>query len=283
VKTKPKLILCAFIFLVGGIANVFISAALHNALAGYMQTLEFVGFFDSISSMASDRQHLLLFLCSQGFVLILAAAFFLTNMRPYQSHLNTITPEIQTPAAVGQYQHGSAKWLTDQEKDATFEHFAFDPKIEPTANTTKTGVVLGMKKLDNGKEQIFYEGDDVHTLCIGATRSGKSRTIVVQSICALGLAGESLVISDPKAELYHYTAEFLETLGYDVKVLDFKTPEKSHRYNLLQPVIDAVNCDDLEKAETYAWDMTNTLVGKSNGEKIWVNGEMAVIAAANHA
>jgi type IV secretion system protein VirD4 len=30
----------------------------------------------------------------------------------------------------------------------------------------------------------------------------------------------------------------------------------------------------------YAWDMTNTLVGKAQGEKIWTNGEMSVIAAA---
>ena len=126
-----------------------------------------------------------------------------------------------------------------------------------------------MRKLENGKEQIYYVGDDVHTLCIGATRSGKSRTIVVQSICTLGLAGESLVVSDPKAELYQYTNDFLQKLGYDVKVLDFKNPEKSHRYNLLQPVIDAVNRGDFEKAEMSAWDMTNTLVGKSDGEKIW--------------
>ncbi len=137
-----------------------------------------------------------------------------------------------------------------------------------------------MRRLENGKEQIFYVGDDVHTLCIGATRSGKSRTIVLQSICALGFAGESLVVSDPKAELYQYTCGFLQKLGYEVKVLDFKNPEKSHRYNLLQPVIDAVNRDDYEKAEMYAWDMTNTLVGKPEGEKIWTNGEMSVIAAA---
>jgi len=137
-----------------------------------------------------------------------------------------------------------------------------------------------MKKLDNGKEQIFYVSEDVHTLCIGATRSGKSRTIVVQSICTLGLSGESMVISDPKGELNNYTADFLVKLGYDVRVLDFKTPAKSHRYNLLQPVINAVNSDDFDKAEMLAWDMTNTLVGKSNGEKIWTNGEMSVIAAA---
>jgi len=45
-----------------------------------------------------------------------------------------------------------------------------------------------MKKLENGKEQIYYVGDDVHTLCIGATRSGKSRTIVVQSKALLSIS-----------------------------------------------------------------------------------------------
>lgn len=34
--------------------------------------------------------------------------------------------------------------------------------------------------------------------------------------------------------------------------LDFKNPEKSTRYNLLQPVIDAVKAKDMERAEMYA-------------------------------
>ena len=126
-KTKPKLIICSLIFIIGGILNVFFSMALHNILTGQMRTLAFTGFAECIGSMTANRQHLLLFLCSQGFVLILSMVFFLTNMRPYQSHLNTVTPDIQTPAAVGQYQHGSAKWLSEKEKDKAFESFVLDP------------------------------------------------------------------------------------------------------------------------------------------------------------
>ena len=126
-KTKPKLITCAAIFIIGGIGNVFFSTALHNILSGRMRTLEFIGFFDGLSSMVANRQHFMLFACLQGFALILALVFFLTNMHPYQSHLNTVTPEIETPAAVGQYQHGSAKWLSDKEKDSAFESFVLDP------------------------------------------------------------------------------------------------------------------------------------------------------------
>lgn len=138
-KTKPKLIICALIFIIGGILNVFFSMALHNILTGQMRTLAFTGFFECIGSMAGSRQHLLLFLCSQGFVLILSIVFFLTNMRPYQSHLNTVTPDIQTPAAVGQYQHGSAKWLTEKEKDRAFESFVLDPDDELIKRLLQSG------------------------------------------------------------------------------------------------------------------------------------------------
>lgn len=153
------------------------------------------------------------------------------------------------------------------------------PKDTPPPPLTKGGVVVGMKK-EGGKEKIYFVGDDCHLLCVGATRSGKSRCLVLESICLLGLAGESIFCSDPKAELFHYTSEFLKKLGYEVLVLDFKNPAKSMRYNLLQPVIDAINEGDTDRAEMLAWDLTNNLVGKPEGEKIWTNGECSIIAAA---
>ena len=142
------------------------------------------------------------------------------------------------------------------------------------------GIVIGMKK-DGDKEKIHYIKDDVHTLVVGATRSGKSRCLVIPSICTIGLSGESMIISDPKGELFQYTNEYLESLGYDVICLDYKNPSKSSRYNLLQPVIDAVNNGNMEKAEMYAWDITNILVGDNvSNEKIWENGEKSVICVA---
>lgn len=71
------------------------------------------------------------------------------------------------------------------------------PKPDSSLPLNTGGIVLGMDQ-QRGKERLYYVGDDVHTLCIGATRSGKSRSVVLQSIGLLALAGESLVISDPK-------------------------------------------------------------------------------------
>lgn len=61
------------------------------------------------------------------------------------------------------------------------------------------GLVVGMSR--DGKE-LYVTTEDNHTLILGATRSGKSRDIVLPSICFMALAGESMIYVDPKAELY---------------------------------------------------------------------------------
>ena len=73
----------------------------------------------------------------------------------------------------------------------------------------------------------------------------------------------------------------LKRLGYNVLTLDFKTPLKSSKYNFLQPVIEAIKQKNTPKAENYASDIVQSLVGdvKGNGEAIWNNGEKAVIRA----
>lgn len=144
----------------------------------------------------------------------------------------------------------------------------------------KGGAVIGRYKFFF-REDVLYIGDDSHVLCIGATRSGKTRTVVLQSIGIQALAGENIICSDPKGELYQYTYPFLERLGYKVLTLDFKNPLKSSRYNFLQNVSTYVKGKNIPKAIDAAWNITNSLVpDDSHNEKIWSNGEQAIIGAA---
>ena len=127
-------------------------------------------------------------------------------------------------------------------------------------------------------EDICYIKDDMHSLTVGATRSGKTRCLVLQSIENTALAGENIIASDPKGELYEYTSGSLKQLGYNVLTLDFKTPLKSSKYNFLQPVIEQVQKGDIPKALNYCSDIAESLVGEvGNREAIWVNGEKSVI------
>lgn len=73
-------------------------------------------------------------------------------------------------------------------------------------------------------EDIYFIGDDMHSLTVGATRSGKTRNLVLETVANTGLAGESMILSDPKGELYEYTSGMLRELGYNVVTLDFKNP-----------------------------------------------------------
>lgn len=138
-KTKPKLIVCALIFVAGGIGNIFFSSILHGLLSRQIETMRFIPLSECISSLTSSKQHFLMFVCLQGFILILSVMYFLTNLRPYQSDLNTITPDIQTPKAVGQYQHGSSRWLKDSEKEKAFRSFTLDPNDPFIKSLIKTG------------------------------------------------------------------------------------------------------------------------------------------------
>jgi type IV secretion system protein VirD4 len=104
--------------------------------------------------------------------------------------------------------------------------------------------------------------------------------VVLQSIGFQALAGESMIMSDPKGELYQYTYPFLNRLGYEVIAIDFKNPLKSQRYNFLQNIIDAFKENNRPKAIDCAWDITTALVGEAKGERIWNDGEASVIASA---
>lgn len=147
---------------------------------------------------------------------------------------------------------------------------------EPAAG----GLVLGWSK---DMKTIYYIPEDTHSLIIGATRCGKTRHLVLQSIGLTAMAGESMVITDPKSELYLYTKPFLERLGYEVIAIDFVDPRRSARYNFLQPVLDAVYMEDLPLAVQRARDIAKLLVpdkDNTNTDPLWSNGERAIITVA---
>lgn len=138
------------------------------------------------------------------------------------------------------------------------------------------GTLLGWDK----KTGAFYcNTEDTHTLAIGATRCGKTRCSVLETLCVLALAGESIIAVDPKSELFGYTCQFLRRLDYEVITVDFREPARSNQYNFLQPVLDAVLLDDLPLAVQRARDIATMLVPNKgrNTDPIWLDGERSVL------
>lgn len=201
-----------------------------------------------------------------------------------------ITPEIRTPAPAGQGQHGTAKWLPKEKFDQVFDSDIIDSKklMQGKESFSAGGLVLGKEDIKTSifskrvKEKIYHITKDLHALIIGATRSGKTRCIVIQTIIDLILAGENVVVPDLKGELRDYTEDVAKKYGYEVIGIDFIHPYQSKRRNFLEPVIKALQRNDISRAIEETWSLVSQLVGKppENGEKLWNNGEAATLAAS---
>lgn len=141
------------------------------------------------------------------------------------------------------------------------------------------GLPVLFEKNGNTTEATIIDKDR-HSAMIGTTRIGKGRRIFLPTIGILAMAGENMLIPDPKGENYLYSKDALIRMGYQVLQLDFRQPKKSMRYNFLQLVIDAVDRGEMAEAINLCWDIASQLVGEATGEKIWTNGEASIIAGA---
>ena len=267
--------------IIATICNIPVSLALASMIHIQLSKIDVPKTLYELSEIVVNEKFIPLFFLIFSLFEVLILAMLVVNRNSFYSELDRITDKIYTPKSIGQGQHGTARWQKQKEFEKNFKCNKFPIKDKKNYQASKGGLVVGYKK-DRKNENIYFVDENIHSLTVGATRSGKTRSVVLQTIGNLAIAGESMILSDPKGELFEYTSPYLKSKGYKVVTLDFKNPMKSNRYNYLQPVIDAVRNKDFRKAEEYAWDITNSLVGDegSHSEKIWRDGEMSVIAGA---
>ena len=248
--------------------------------------------------LTNIQSNILLFISISLLIAILLGYFITYSERKYVKYEESnieIMKDIFIPKPIkNKLQYGSSWFLEKDEIEKVFKYNILKenkmirllllnkPVNEELFEQYKFengGISLGLEKIDD-KEKIYYNEDDTHSIILGSTRSGKGRTVLLQTIGIQGLAGENMILSDPKGELFCYTNEFLKNLGYEVIALDFEEPEKSNSYNFLQNVIDYVNEGDMTRAIDSLEDIVDMLVKKGSNEPIWENGEKSIFAFA---
>lgn len=110
------------------------------------------------------------------------------------------------------------------------------------------------------KQQLAVDATDSHTLVVGASGSKKTRSFVLPAIKVLGYAGESMIINDPKGELYTRTAGELRDSGYNIITVNLRDPSVGHAWNPLQIPYSYYKAGDMDKAAEFANDIANTLI-----------------------
>ena len=126
-----------------------------------------------------------------------------------------------------------SRWATKAEiiKNADIE------KIDPNMETYDAA---GLPFIVS-KNELYVDNSEAHSLIIGSTGSGKTRRLVLPLLNILARAGQSIVVTDPKGELYAKTSRLFNSLGYNVISINLRNPSEGNAWNPLSIPYDFYN------------------------------------------
>ena len=159
--------------------------------------------------------------------------------------------------------YGTATFMTDKE---------MQKMLELTTPERAEGVILGEY---DGKTVCMPRDTKLnkHIAICGASGTMKSRAIIRNALFQALKNDESVVIADPKADLYRDTAEMFRANGYEVKVFNLVSPANSDSWNCMS---------DLGGDTLLAQVLTNVIIGNTSsgkGDHFWDNGEGNLLKA----
>ncbi|MDD2238421.1 MAG: type IV secretory system conjugative DNA transfer family protein [Bacilli bacterium] len=157
---------------------------------------------------------------------------------------------------------GYSRWSKDNE----IKNAKDVDKIKVSDSDTKAA---GVPLINNGKEMWVDNGEN-HTLVIGATASGKTTAVVDPLVQSLAKAGESMILTDPKGELYRNHSEMLKSKGYNIIVLNFRNPSLGNAWNPLTLPYKLYKAGNTDKATELLDDVAlNILRGAKTDDPFW--------------
>ena len=147
-------------------------------------------------------------------------------------------------------EHGSAKWGSAKAIDKKYRQ---SPPSENKLMTQNVRIGLNAKK----------HRRNLNTLVCGGSGAGKTRFYCKPNL--MQTSNSSQVILDPKGEILRDVGNLLEKAGYEIKVLDLISMEKSHCYN---PFVYLQNDNDVQKLVTNLFKST-TPKGSQSNDPFW--------------
>ena len=160
--------------------------------------------------------------------------------------------------------YGTSGFMTEEEMHKVLE------LVKDPSHTR--GIILG--KLGNQAICLPENTRMNRNIAVyGASGSMKSRAFARNLIFGCVARGESLIITDPKSELYEDMAAYLESNGYTVRAFNLVNPENSDSWNCLM---------EIEGQETMAQLFADVIIkntGSGKPDHFWDNAELNLLKA----
>ncbi len=199
-----------------------------------------------------------IFLCALLFILLFAFVMKLGygDKGEYDRERNLIYSRKGT--------YGTAGFMTESERDEVLELVSDISKSHGTILGQLEGKVVCVPEHNRMNKNIAV---------YGAPGSMKSRAFARNMIFQCVARGESLVITDPKSELYEDMSEYLRQNDYIVKVFNLVNPQNSDSWNCLA---------EIEGQELMAQLFSDVVIKNTNSGKedhFWDNSELNLLKA----
>lgn len=140
---------------------------------------------------------------------------------------------------------------TDPKKEKGYSRWATDKEMKKELKMVRAkdlkSDAAGIPLINNGKE-IWVDNGEYHNLIIGSTGSGKTEMIVQPMVKVLAKKGESMIITDPKGEIYEKNAVELREKGYNIVLLNFRDPQQGNCWNPLSLPYNLYKSGNQDKA-----------------------------------
>lgn len=153
---------------------------------------------------------------------------------------------------------GYSRWLDEKELKSQDDIEVVDVKAE---NAEAGGIPL----INDGKK-MWVDNSEGHNIIIGSTGAGKSQITMFPLIKSLAKHDESMIITDPKGELFEGTSSMLKKRGYNVVVLNFRDPQNGSGWNPLHLPYEYYKKGNKDKAQELVEDLAINILYDQNAQ-----------------
>ncbi len=114
---KRKLIYGSIFMVLGTVLNIYVSTVLHCLLSKSPVIFDFKG---CITSLFANPQQMKIAACFELMLILLVVLSGIGKFKEFRTDVIKITDSISTPAPAGHFEHGSSRWMTEEEKEKYF-------------------------------------------------------------------------------------------------------------------------------------------------------------------
>mgnify|MGYP000881577956 CR=1 FL=1 len=162
-------------------------------------------------------------------------------------------------------------------KNDGYETWAKEKEIKKALKVTK--IKASDKNYEAGgvplivtKDELWVDDGEWHSLIVGATGSGKTSCMVLPLVNILAKKGESMIITDPKGEIYRANYEYLKSQGYNIVTLNFREPQRGNAWNPLTLPYNLYKSGNSDKSNELLRDLAlNILSDEKTDDPFWQN------------